>query len=307
MKKFPTFVRQKYHKEMTKTEKIRGLLLSYEDLGAGTPIVFIHGQPFNRSMWRYQVGPFSKTHRLIIPDLRGYGDTGLPITETGLPTVDTGLPTAHTGLPATDGLTHIILLDELALDLLHLLAALDIPNAIFIGLSMGGQIALELYRLKPQLFKGLVLADTDARAESKEGYHERIALSQKIRADGMQKFTDQRIHKFVCPHTFAAKPAVVAHLTEMMTTTSPAGSAPVQRGRAERRDHTSILKEIICPTLIIVGEEDAFTPIPTAEYMHTRIPGSQLAIIKDAGHIPSMEQPEKFNDILAAFITTIPT
>jgi pimeloyl-ACP methyl ester carboxylesterase len=278
-----------------KTEKIRGITLAYDDLSPDNPspipdpgpvasdtIVFIHGQPFNRSMWRYQVDGFSKTHRLIIPDLRGYGDTGLP----------------------TDSANTIILLDELALDLLHLLEALNIPNAVFVGLSMGGQIALELYRLRPQLFKGLVLADTDARAEGKEGYHERIALSQQIRTHGMQKFTDERIHKFLCPQTFATKPAIVAHLTEMMTTTSPAGSAAVQRGRAERRDHTSLLKEIICPTLIIVGEEDAFTPIPTAGYMHTRIPGSQLSIIKDAGHIPSMEQPEKFNDTLAAFLSS---
>lgn len=91
----------------------------------------------------------------------------------------------------------------------------------------------------------------------------------------------------------------------MMLTTSPKGSAAAQRGRAERRDHTIILQEIFCPTLIIVGDHDEFTPIESANYMHTRIPGSEMAIITQSGHIPSMEQPEEFNLILKNFLDKI--
>jgi pimeloyl-ACP methyl ester carboxylesterase len=261
---------------MKKNATIRGITMVYDDLGTGDVIVLIHGQPFNRSMWRDQIQEFSRTHRLVIPDLRGYGDSG--ITE------------------------RIVLLDEIAMDVLHLLEELAIKSAVFVGLSMGGQIVFELYRLKPWVFDGMVLADTDARAETSEGYINRINLAQKILTDGMQQFTAHRIHHFMCENTFQTQPATVAHLTEMMTTTNAAGAAAVQRGRAERRDHTSILGDIHCPTLVIVGEEDGFTSVATAEFMHTRIPGSILKVIEKAGHLPNMEQPAKFNAALREFL-----
>jgi pimeloyl-ACP methyl ester carboxylesterase len=264
---------------MTNKLKIRGINLVYDDLGAGDVIVFIHGQPFNRSMWNYQSAVFSQTHRLIIPDLRGYGES---IT--------------------TD---QIILLDELALDIIYLLDELGISKAVFIGLSMGGQIALEVYRLAPHLVKGLVLADTDARAEDETSYKNRIALSKSLLAYGMEKYTAENIQNYLCKNTFETKPAVVEHLTDMMINTSHGGSAAVQLGRAERRDHTAILSSINFPTLIVVGNEDVFTPVATALYMQTRIKGAKLAIVNSAGHMPNMEQPEDFNQLLKDYLDMI--
>lgn len=261
---------------MKKNIKIRGINLVYDDIGEGNIIVFIHGQPFNRSMWNYQIKEFSQTHRLIIPDLRGYGESEV-----------------------SNG---IVLLDEIALDIIYLLEELNIDNAVFIGLSMGGQIALDIFRIAPFLFKGLVLAETDARAEDNQGYENRINLSNKILSDGMEKFTNERIHLFVGVETMLTKPEIVKHLQDMMTTTSAIGSASVQRGRAERRDHSDVLSSIDFPTLIIVGKEDHFTPISTAEYMHHRISGSKMAVIEGSGHIPNMEQSEKFNEVLVDFL-----
>lgn len=266
---------------MTHTLKLRGIHLCYDDLGEGEVLVFIHGQPFNRTMWKYQ-STFQKDFRLIIPDLRGYGES-----------VD------------EPGVGGMILLDELALDIIHLLESLGISRAVFVGLSMGGQVALEIFRLKPGLFRGLVLADTDARAENEESYVSRIRLSEKIREGGMERFTDERIHLFLCPHTLEDRPVVVSHLRTMMVTTPAAGSAAVQRGRAERRDHSEALAAIDCPTLLVVGAEDGFTPVGVAEYMHQRIRDSRLVVIPDAGHIPNMEQPDLFNEALTAYLTSI--
>ncbi len=257
---------------------IRGIQLVYNDIGAGPPILLIHGQPFNRSMWDDQKDFLSKNHRLIIPDLRGYGESGV-----------------------TEG---IVLLDELALDLIHLLDQLTIDKAIVIGLSMGGQIALELFRLKPGLFKGIVLADTDARAEDEKGYQNRLALAARILSDGMEKFTEERIRQFMCAGTFENKPEVVTRVANMMKTTNPAGSAAAQRGRAERLDYTSLLKKIDFPALIVVGDKDEFTPIESATYMHERITNSTLAVIADSGHIANMEQPDEFNKALEKFLLT---
>ncbi|MDN5287616.1 MAG: Pimeloyl-ACP methyl ester carboxylesterase [Mucilaginibacter sp.] len=261
---------------MTNKLKIRGINLVYDDLGAGDVIVFIHGQPFNRSMWNYQSPVFSQTHRLIIPDLRGYGES-----------------------TTTDP---IVLLDELALDIIYLLDELAINKAIFVGLAMGGQVALELYRLVPHLVKGLVLADTDARAEDETSYKNRVTLSKNLLAYGMEKYNTENIHNYLCKNTFETKPAVVEHLTDMMIHTNPAGSAAVQLGRAERRDHTAMLSTINFPTLIVVGDQDVFTPVETALYMQTRINGAKLVIVKNAGHMPNMEQPEEFNQLLKDYL-----
>lgn len=257
-------------------KKVRGIKMVYDDLGQGDVILLIHGQPFNRNMWKYQVEEFSKNHRLIIPDLRGYGESGI-----------------------TEG---IVLLDEIALDLLCLLEDLNISKATVIGLSMGGQIALELYKLRPDLFQSIILADTEARAEDEKGYESRINLSKRILEDGMKKFTQERIKHFMCDNTFKSKPEIVNHLTQMMITTSPAGSAAVQRGRAERLDYTPLLKRIDFPALIIVGALDEFTPIESAEYMHQRITNSKLVIIENCGHVSNMEQPEEFNRALKEFL-----
>lgn len=262
---------------MRKETTIRGINLVYEDLGAGPVILLIHGQPFNRTMWNDQKTLFSKTHRLIIPDLRSYGESEI-----------------------TEGL---VLLDELALDLIHLLDRLEIGKAIVVGLSMGGQIALELYCLKPALFKGIVLADTEARAEDEKSYQHRLALAAQLLKDGMEKFTDDRIEHFMCPATFETKPQVVARVAHMMKTTSAAGSAAVQRGRAERLDYTPLLGKIDFPALIIVGDQDEFTPLASAAYMHERIANSTLAIIANSGHISNMEQPAAFNRNLQNFLS----
>ncbi|MBB6131753.1 alpha/beta fold hydrolase [Mucilaginibacter lappiensis] len=256
--------------------KIRGINLVYEDMGTGDVIVFIHGQPFNRSMWNYQSQVFSKTNRLIVPDLRGYGES---ITTES-----------------------IVLLDELALDIIYLLNELNISKAVFVGLSMGGQVALEIYRLAPHLVKGLVLADTDARAEDATSYLNRKALAKRLLTDGMESYTTQNIGHYLCKNTFDTKQEVVDHLNTMMINTDAAGAAAVQLGRAERRDHSGILSNIDFPTLIVVGDQDVFTPVSTAEYMQTRISKAELAIIKDAGHMPNMEQPEQFNQLLKNYL-----
>ena len=256
-------------------QKIRGIDLYYEEQGKGTPIVFVHGHPFNHTMWKYQVPRFSQKYRLIMPDLRGYGRTDI-----------------------TPGR---VMLDEMALDILHLLDALQIRQAIFCGLSMGGQIVLDFYRLFPEKVKALVIVDSDARGETAETHRQRLQKAETILEDGMKKHTDDTIHQYIAPASMANKP-VYTHLYEMMSTTHAEGAAAAHRGRAERRDHLSILPAIKIPCLIVVGEEDFFTPLPIARLMSDSIPGAQLAVINGAGHLPNMEAPDAFNDTLYDFL-----
>jgi len=259
------------------TIPIRGITLAYDDLGPtnAPALVLIHGHPFNRSMWAEQVAYFSNNYRLILPDLRGYGES--------------------------DASTPLVLLDEMALDILHLLDELNIDKATFIGLSMGGQIVLDLWRISPHRFSALVIVDSDARAETPGSAARRLATAEEIQTIGMTQHTDETIHKYIAKASMA-NPKVYEPLYKMMSTTSPEGAAAAHKGRALRRDHTSILPRINFPSLIVVGTEDFFTPVPIARLMSDNIPGAELAIIDGAGHLPNMEAPEEFNRQLEGFL-----
>ncbi len=82
----------------------------------------------------------------------------------------------------------------------------------------------------------------------------------------------------------------------------PEAIAAAQRGMAERLDSTDLLSTISCPTLIIVGSDDALTPPGEAEKMHSQIAASTLAVINEAGHLPNLEQPDEFNRVVADFL-----
>lgn len=226
-------------------------------------------------MWDAQVAHLRDHYRLILPDLRGYGDT--------------------------DVTTPRVMLDEMALDIIYLLDSLGIEKAAFCGLSMGGQIVLDLYRLFPQRVQALIIVDSDARGETPESRQQRLARAEDILLKGMRRHTDETIHQYIAAASMA-RPEVVDPLHRMMAATKPEGAAAAHRGRADRRDHTAILGAVVVPTLVVVGSEDFFTPVPVARIMSDGIPGAQLAVIDGAGHLPNMEKPDIFNAIIADFL-----
>src|SRR5262249_3503876 len=139
---------------------------SYEDRGAGSPLVLIHGHPFNRTMWNDQLDAFSGAHRVIAPDLRGYGQSQAACQK----------PDRERG----DGAAAKTLLDDFARDIEGLLAHLGIGPCVLAGLSMGGQIALEFYREFPQRVRALILADTFAQLDTEEGRRARIEAADRV-------------------------------------------------------------------------------------------------------------------------------
>lgn len=259
----------------------REITVGYEDEGSGEPLMLVHGHPFNRSMWRPQAEHFSRAGwRVIVPDLRGYGDS--------------------TVLPGATPLA------TFARDLVDLLDHLGIERCVLGGLSMGGQIVMECYRLFPERFRGLVLADTFASAETEDGRAGRYAMAERLLREGMAGYAREVLAKMVSPHTIASRPDVAAHVLEMMTTTPPDGAAAALRGRAERPDYTELLSRIAVPALVVVGAEDAYTPVGDALDIHERIPDSRLRIIDQAAHMPNLEQPDVFNTALEEFLDSLP-
>jgi 3-oxoadipate enol-lactonase len=256
--------------------QVRGIEMAYEEAGSGTPVLLLHGFPFNRSMWDEQVAALTPRYRVITPDLRGHGETMV------------------TGSPAT--------MDEMARDVSVLMETLDISRATVGGLSMGGYVALALYKMFPLRVRALVLADTRAQADSEEARANREAQAEKALNEGMGPIAEAMLPKFLSPETISQRPKVVARLREMIVNTKPEGAAAAQRGMAQRSDQLPFLWRIIAPTLIVVGREDAITPVSDSERMHREIGGSRLEVIEGAGHVSNLEQPEEFNRVLIKFL-----
>ena len=161
---------------------------------------------------------------------------------------------------------------------------------------------MEFASLFPHRLLGLVLADTDARAETEETHAARLAMADRLEREGMKGYTDEGLGNFLHEQTVREQPDVVAHMQRMMYDAPPLGAARLQRGRAERRDYSETLRRIRVPSLVAVGESDHFTPIHTAEHIHQQLSSSHLVIVERAGHMPNLEVPTKFNEALAELL-----
>jgi pimeloyl-ACP methyl ester carboxylesterase len=257
--------------------------MGYDDEGAGDALLFVHGHPFDRSMWRGQVERFAAAGwRTLAPDLRGYGP----------------------GVPEVRDRTT---LDVFAHDLAGLLDDLGIGRAVLCGLSMGGQVVLEFHRLFSERVRGLVLADTSAAADGPDARAARRALADRLPREGMAGYADEVLPRMVAPRNIAALPAVADHVLGMMRRTAPDGAAAALRGRADRPDYVADLPGIAVPTLVVVGSEDDFTPVPDARLIADAVPGAELVVVEGAAHLPNLERPAEFDAALGAFLAALPT
>lgn len=254
------------------TATIDEVTIGYDDVGTGDVLVLVHGHPFDRTMWQPQLD--QEGWRVIAPDLRGYGQS--------------------TVVPGTTPLS------TFAEDIAALLDHLGIDRFVLGGLSMGGQVVLECQRLFGHRIRGLLLADTFAQAETPEGHRHRNAMADRLLNEGMSGYANEVLWKMVAAGSSAADTVL-----PMMLAAPPEGAAAALRGRAERPDYTDLLGAITVPTLVVVGADDEFTPIPDAQYLHTRIPGSTLAVIDGAAHMPNLERPEEFNKVLRELLTAV--
>ncbi|MDQ3064277.1 MAG: alpha/beta hydrolase, partial [Acidobacteriota bacterium] len=194
-------------------KEIRGIKMGYEDTSEGIPLVLIHGHPFDRSMWREQTAAFGSKYRVITPDLRGYGESEISSDKT--------------------------MLEEFARDIAVLLDELKADDIILCGLSMGGQILFEFFRLFPQRVRALVLADTFAQLDDAERKQARYDTAERLLRKGMRDYAEEVLPKMIAPQTIEEQPDVKVHVLAMMRGTSPRGAAAALRGRAERPDYTA--------------------------------------------------------------------
>ncbi|MGH3401984.1 MAG: alpha/beta fold hydrolase [Streptosporangiaceae bacterium] len=260
------------------TVQLAGGISFFEDRGDGDALVLLHGHPFDRTMWRPQL-EFCRElgWRVIAPDLRGYGASA-----------------------AAAGEIHF---EQFALDIAALLDKLGIERIVLGGLSMGGQIAMEFFRMFPERVRGLILADTSARADTPEVKRTRHTVADRVLADGMTAYAQELLPKMIAPATIAGRPDIAKHVLSMMRGASPDGAAAALRGRADRTDYLDLLERIEFPVLVVVGKDDSLTPLADAEQMFDRITNANLLLVGNAAHMPNLEQPGLFNAGLVGFLS----
>ena len=239
-------------------------------------LLLIHAFPLNARMWEPQLALAANGWRVIVPQLRG---------------MDGG----NTDQAATS-------MDEHAGDIVDLLDALHVEDAVVGGLSMGGYVAFALVRHAARYIRGLVLADTRPQADTPEGVEGRRKMLALVREKGPAAVADEMIPKLLGEHTRHTRPDVAQTVRALILSSSADAIANAITALMTRADSTPLLATIHVPTLIVVGEQDTITPPALSEQMYQAIKGSEYVAIPDAGHLSNLEQPEAFNAALARFL-----
>jgi pimeloyl-ACP methyl ester carboxylesterase len=252
-----------------------GADLAVEVRGEGTPILFIHGFPLDRTMWRHQLAGLSRWKR-IAPDLRGAGASSAP----------------------ADGYS----VARYADDIVQVLDTLGLERTVVCGLSLGGYILFELLRRHAARVRAAIFCSTKAAADSAEARRGREEMAALAEREGTGAIAERLVPQLLAPATFAAQPDVVAHVREMINRTPIPGLVGALRAMRDRPDSTPLLGGIKVPTLVVAGEEDKITPAEGMRAMAQAIPGAQFAAIPAAGHLAPLEQPLATSRTLADFL-----
>ncbi len=251
----------------------------YRVLGDGPPVVLLHPFPVNHEFWLPIVDSLVSRYRLILPDLRGHGESG-----------------AGEG-PAT--------MDKHAADIAHIMDDAQVGRVPLIGVSIGGYAIFEFWRKFRNRVEALVLCNTKAPADNAEARAARLQAANDVLERGTEPFFQSMVQKVLSGTTRETRPDLVERALGMMRKSSPQAVAQVQRGMAERPDSVETLKTINVPTLLVTGSEDGMTGINEAELMRQHIAGSKVQVISRAGHYSPWEQPEQAGKILRQFLDSV--
>jgi len=209
-------------------------------------------------------------------------------------------------IAALSDIADITVADHTRHDTMHAIAKSILAAAperfALAGLSMGGYIAYEIIRQAPERVVKLALLDTGSRADAPERREQRLALIALAEREGITKVAEALLPMFVHKARLTDKPLI--NTVVKMSTDS--GTEVFKRQQAAimgRPDNRPLLPTIKCPTLVIVGREDALTPLELSQEIASGIPGAKLEIIEECGHISTLERPEAVNRALRAWLT----
>lgn len=251
-----------------RSAEVDGYSIAYREAGQGAALVLLHGFLCDSRCWTSQLSGLSDGFRVVAWDAPGAGSSSDP--------PDTFTTRSY------------------ARCLAGFLDTIGIARAHVVGLSWGGILAQEFYRLYPERLRCLVLADTYAGWKGslpEPLWRERLA-SCLLDATGLPevlvaKFLPGMLTAAVCQH-------VRDELSVILSEFHPIGFRLMSMSSAEM-DNRDLLPTIDVPTLVLWGDDDRRSPMHVAEQLHAAIPDAELAIVPNAGHVSNMEQPGAFN------------
>jgi pimeloyl-ACP methyl ester carboxylesterase len=256
---------------------VKGLTIAYHRAGMGPPLVLLHGFIIDSRTWRRQTEALPREFDVIAWDAPGCGQSSDPDEEFSMA--------------------------EFANCLAGLLDNIDVRTAHFCGLSWGGTAALEFYRLYPERVRSLILADAYAGwtgSLGKEAAAQRLARCLRESEMPPAEWVPQW-----APGAFSggAPQELVDEMAAIMWDFHPVGFRAMSR--SVEPDFRDILPQVRVPTLLIWGDDDKRSPLSCGEAMRDSIPGSRLLVIRSAGHLSNMEQPELFNAAVRDFLRSV--
>lgn len=250
----------------------------FDDSGeAGLPaVVFLHAFPLNGGMWAAQAQALAGRARRLSFDVRGFGRSPLSPTP--------------------------FLFEHLVDDLLALLDARGIERALLVGSSMGGYVALRAAERAPERVAGLLLAGTQAAADANAAKLKRAGGVRQLLAGGVDAYVEDFLKGALSPETHRGRAPVVGEARRIIGESSPSALVHGLVALATRTDTTEALPSFAAPTRVVVGADDGITPPAVAEKLARAIPGADLHVLPGAGHLVSLELPERFNELLTELV-----
>ncbi|TJZ63135.1 alpha/beta hydrolase [Sphingobacterium olei] len=239
-------------------------------------IVFLHGFPFNKNMWKDQLESLEDNITGIAVDIRGHG-----------------LTTSGHGFFS---------IDVFAKDLKVFIEKLDLNNVTLCGISMGGYIALRAYELFPEKIKGLILSDTHHLADDNAGKQKRFDTIQSVLQHGRRPFAIGFIDNLFAKDSIEKQPEAIEMIKSSIRRNTVNNICATLLALAARTDTSEVLKKINVPTLLLRGSLDKITPREPMEHMHEKIERSQFTELENCGHLPNVEDPLAFNKQMNAFL-----
>lgn len=235
------------------------------------PLVLIHGLGCDASMWDAVVAALPNDLGLVVPELRGHGGSTLGWRLPGV--------------------------DQWADDVVTLLVEKEIEAPAIAGLSLGGYTALAIAAAHPGFARAFAFVSTSAAPDDDAGQLRRASGTTTIRREGWRRFAAALIPSLL----YASGPQFEAHRKHLMTMFEHAGDSglpPTLMALATRPDRRTLLPAIRVPSIVIAGSVDALIPKDRAQDLASGIPGAQLHMLNNVGHMSAMEAPVDVADLL---------
>ena len=240
-------------------------------------IIFVHGFPYDHSMWDGQVSEFSSLYNCVTYDIRGLGES-----------------------PAGDGQ---FTMESFADDLEFIIDLLKLDKPVLCGLSMGGYLSLRAVERFEEKFGGLILCDTKSIADDNAGKLKRAAGIAKINRQGLDVFVKEFVPNCFTPESIKKLGRKYSDIIEKSSSFDPLGVKGCLLAMLGRNDTTEYLGKIKIPVLVLCGEKDKLTPVDSMKAMAGKIQNSSFVVIPDSGHMTPIENPIEVNKAIGEFLS----